>query len=89
MTKVFGCTVVQNSEDNSVRIHVHGDMLPNSTFLEILDLLKENKDKKPVDFTADFSEMMLLITQSIPREHYRKLELKRYDDQVQTYQDAV
>lgn len=89
MAKVFGCTVVHKSEDNSVEINVHGDMLPNSVFLEIIDILGRFKDKKHVDFTADNPKMMLLLRESIPGEHYRKLELKRHENQVQPYPDAI
>lgn len=89
MAKVTGCTVLYDSENNSVEINVHGDMLPNSVFMEILDILDENKEKKHVDFIADNPQIMLLIREAFPGGCYRKLELKHHENQMQPYQDAV
>ena len=89
MAKAMGCTVVYNNENNAVEINVHGDMLPNSVFLEILDVLKQNKDKRHVDFIADNPKIMLLIRESLPGECYRKLELKSHDSTMQPYKNAV
>lgn len=89
MAKVTGCTVVHKNEEDILELHVHGDRLPSSAFLEILAILEKNHKQKEVDFVAYSPVMLLLLRQAVPTEYYRKLELKSYADTVQPYPDAV
>lgn len=66
--------------NGTVQIHVTGDMLPNSAFLQILGYMKEYK--AAIVFVVYDAKMMLLIRQSIPSEFYERIELYSCDDLV-------
>ena len=65
----------QVDDTNTVQIHVHGDMMPNSKYLFILELLKINKDDKQIVFIVSDPKMMLLVRESFPAEYYERIEI--------------
>lgn len=60
---------------DTLEIHVTGDMLPCSVFLEILDILKIHMDSKTIVFGVYNAKMMLLIRESVPYEYYDRIEI--------------
>jgi hypothetical protein len=62
-------------DGNTVQIHVSGDMLPNSKYLFILELMKGYVGSKEIVFQADNPQMMMLIRNAIPSEYYARIEI--------------
>ena len=59
----------------SVVIHVLGDMLPCSVFMQILEIMKKHLDNKTIVFNVYDAKMMLMIRESVPSEFYDRIEL--------------
>ena len=66
---------IVQAETSTVQIHVTGDSLPNSVFLQILEHMKAHKDNAAIVFVVYDAKMMLLIRQAIPTELYVRIEI--------------
>lgn len=76
MARVTGATVSYEGDGNAVNIHVHGDMMPCHIHAELIDIIKENSGRS-IHFTVDYPAMLLLIRESIPREYYSSLDVRK------------
>jgi len=72
---------VRESGDGKVmEIHVEGDILPNRVFLQILDVMKENRNReevKPVVFVVYTPQMLMMVKNAIPSEYYAHVEVRK------------
>lgn len=67
------------SGETTLELHVAGDLLGHGVFLDILDVLKKNKDSempKNVRFVVFSAPMLQMIRYSIPSEYYAALEIR-------------
>ena len=76
MVKVTGADVSYSPDGDAVHIHVYGDMLPCSVHNELVSIIRENRHRS-INFTVDYPAMLLLIRESIPREYYNELGVRK------------
>jgi len=76
-TKKLPLEIISN--ESTTELHVAGDLLGYKVFQDILDHLKENKERdvpKSIRFVVYTSSMLQMIRYSIPREYYSALEIR-------------
>lgn len=76
MRKVTGADVSYSPDGAAVYIHVYGEMLPCSVHNELVSIINENRHRR-IHFTVDSPAMLLLIRESIPREYYHELGVRK------------
>lgn len=67
------------TDEETLELHVAGDLLYNSVYREILDQLKENRESgtpKSVRFVVFSGSMLQMLRYSIPSEYYAALEVR-------------
>jgi len=65
--------------NNVIELHIQGEILPNRIFLQILDIMLENKESetlKAIRFVVYTSMMLTAIRYAIPSEYYETVEVR-------------
>lgn len=71
--------VREGGDSKVMEIHVEGNILPNRVFLQILDVMKENRQReevKPVVFVVYTPQMLMIVKNAIPSEYYAHVEVR-------------
>ena len=66
-------------EGEVMEIHLFGDILPNTMFQSIIELMKANRESehpKRVRFVVSSSMMLISVKYAIPSEFYESIELE-------------
>lgn len=67
----------------ALEIHVYGDILHNSVFQKIIEVMKENREReepKSVRFVVFSSMMMVSVRYAVPSEFYESVEVRQLED---------
>lgn len=65
--------------DTTMDIHLFGDILPNSVFQTVIELMKANRESehpKGVRFFVSSSMMLISVRYAIPSEFYESVEIE-------------
>jgi|GEM_PF-4811382 len=65
--------------NETLDIHLVGDILPNTVFQKVIELMRENREcenPKGVRFVVDSSVMMMAVKYAIPSQFYEEVVLE-------------
>lgn len=66
-------------KESTMEIHLIGDILPNSVFQQIIELMKANRESehpKSVRFFVSSSMMLVSVRYAIPSQFYESVEIE-------------
>lgn len=69
--------------EQSLEIHIYGDILENSVFQKIIEVMKENREceaPKSVRFVVFTSMMMVSVRYAFPSQFYESVEVRRLEE---------
>ena len=66
-------------EEEEMKIHLYGDILPTTVFQSVIELMKANRESespRKIRFLVSSSMMLISVKYAIPSEFYESVELE-------------